>query len=173
MTTESRTSFAMAAMDFAGMFNAFFSEKSIAGFVPELTSPEGQSTGGGKQARQHITLNSMTDDKSLVMGYCNNVEKKAELRSFDYVADQYKKRYQGETFPVGRKAYDGLLQHLKNFFSSQSLAVSVAADRPARAAAPAPAAKTGKSSTGLIIGVAVGVLVVVAVLVYFLVLNKS
>jgi len=171
MTTESRTSFTMAAMDFAGMFNAFFSEKPVAGFISELTAPEGPSTGGGVQARQHITLTHQVEGKSLVVGHCNNVEKKAELRGYDYAAGQYKQRYGGEAFPVGRAQYEDLLKHFNNFFTSQSLTVGMAVEK--KAPAPTPAAKAGKSSTGLIIGIVVGLLVVAAGLVYFFVFHQS
>ena len=171
MTTESRTSFAMAAMDFAGMFNAFFSEKPVAGFISELTSPEGQSTGGGVQARQHITMTHQVESKNLVVGSCNNVEKKVELRSYEYVAGQYKQRYGGEAFPVGRAEYEDLVKHFNNFFTSKSLTVSMIAEK--KASAPTPAARAGKSSTGLIIGIVVGLLVVAAGLVYFFVFHQS
>ena len=120
---QKRTEFAMAAVDFAGMFNAYFDPISILGFKVGITAPEGQSTGGGVQARQHITL-SDESGKSVVVGACNTVEKTAELRTFEHASSIFSQRYENMPFPIPRGEYDNLRQKFAQFFQSQSFHVS-------------------------------------------------
>lgn len=52
----------------------------------ELTAPSGQSTGGGKQALQHLCLQPQrTGHPTIVAGTINAVGKEAQLRTFEYV----------------------------------------------------------------------------------------
>ena len=165
MTEDKRTEFAMAAVDFSGLFNSYFSDKSFGGYKVELTAPEGQSTGGGVQARQHITLVSPADGHTVVVGACNNFEKTAELRTYDHVSARFSQRHSGAAFPVDSGEFSVLRQNLTDFFNSQSFTLSTTA-APA-AATRAPAAQAGKSSSGLIIFVVVLLLLVAAGLVYY------
>jgi len=153
------------------LFNSYFADKSFEGYKVELTAPEGQSTGGGVQARQHITLVSPDDGHTVVVGACNNVEKSAELRTYDHVANRFSQRHSGAAFPVDSGHFSVLRQNLTDFFTSQSFAVTTSA-APA-AAARAPAAQTGKSSSGLIILVVVLLLLIAAGLVYYFGFYKS
>lgn len=55
-------------------------------YVVELLAPEGQTTGGGKQALQHLRLRPRRQGYAdVVAGSVNPVEKHAELRSFEHV----------------------------------------------------------------------------------------
>ena len=54
-------------------------------YVVELLAPEGQTTGGGKQALQHIRLRPRRKGYAdVVAGSVNPVEKHAELRTFEH-----------------------------------------------------------------------------------------
>ncbi|MBX3220800.1 MAG: hypothetical protein KF795_09790 [Labilithrix sp.] len=56
-------------------------------YAVELTAPQGMSTGGGKQALQHLRLRPRREGYAvLVAGTVNQVELRAELRDYDHVA---------------------------------------------------------------------------------------
>lgn len=60
----------------------------------ELTVPQGMSTGGGKQALQHVRLNPRRGGYNVfVAGTVNQVERRAELRDFDHVAIMHEVRH--------------------------------------------------------------------------------
>ena len=152
MTEQKRTEVAMAAVDFAGLFNSYFDPVNVMGFKIQLTAPEGQSTGGGVQARQHITMIDEAGGKTVVVGACNTAQKTAELRTHDHVASRFGAHYEGTPFPIPAGEYDGLRQKFAQFFQSQGYTVSTAVQRKA-AGGGAPA--KGGSSTGLIIALVV------------------
>jgi hypothetical protein len=53
-------------------------------YVVELLAPEGVSTGGGKQALQHLRLRPRREGFSVIVaGSVNPIEKWAELRTFE------------------------------------------------------------------------------------------
>ncbi|MBX3197616.1 MAG: hypothetical protein KF894_05690 [Labilithrix sp.] len=56
-------------------------------YAVELTAPQGMSTGGGKQALQHLRLRPRREGYAvLVAGTVNQVERRAELRDYDHMA---------------------------------------------------------------------------------------
>jgi hypothetical protein len=60
----------------------------------ELTVPQGMSTGGGKQALQHIRLVPRRPGYNVfVAGTVNQVERRADLRDFDHVAIMHEVRH--------------------------------------------------------------------------------
>jgi hypothetical protein len=164
MTEDPRTQFALAAVDFAKLFNDTFGTTNLAGFIPKLTAPEGQSTGGGVQALQHITLEN-AEGKAIVVGSCDNVTKQAELRVYDHVAGLFAKRFEGMAFPVGKAEFDQLQSRFKDFLEMQAIRVGLA--KPPVAAPSAQAAPRGKSSATLWILIVVLVLAIAGGLVYF------
>ena len=165
METETRTKFAMAAVDFATVFNSSFSETTMEGYKVKLTAPEGQSTGGGVQALQHITLANEADGSTVVVGTVNNAERSVELRSFDHIASLFQQRYAGRIFPVDRVQYDNLQQRFSTFFQSQSFQVTVSQAPP-----PKPSA-TAKGSSVWALGIIAVVLLIIA-LIYFFFLHQ-
>jgi hypothetical protein len=55
-------------------------------YIVELLAPEGLSTGGGKQALQHLRLRPRRQGYGIIVaGSVNPVEKFAELRTFEHV----------------------------------------------------------------------------------------
>lgn len=139
---------AAQAVSFAELFNAAFKE-GVAGQVAyrvEITEPAGPSTGGGRQALQHIRLVPADGGSAIVVGSVNQVSKSAELRTYDHVSDLHAARFQGAQFPIDRPRYVDLLDRLQRFFDTEHFRVvvvdvtpSLAPPRPqpSRSAAPA------------------------------------
>jgi len=115
------TQVAGAAIDFAEFFNLAF-KQGLEGAWPckiELTAPQGQSTGGGKQALQHIRLVPADGSPTLVIGSVNKPGLKVELRTYIYTANMYGVRMKGKDFPVDEPRFTALIQRLYYFFTSQ------------------------------------------------------
>ena len=165
MPDDPRTQFALAAVDFAKLFSDTFGSVNLSGFMPKLTAPSGQSTGGGVQALQHITLDNDAAGKTIVVGSCDNVSKQAELRVYDHVVGSFSRRFDGMAFPVGKAEFDDLHNRFKDFLEMQAIRVSLA--RPPIAQPRAAAAPKGKSSATLWILVAVLALAIAGGLVYY------
>ncbi|RME25183.1 MAG: hypothetical protein D6806_08310 [Deltaproteobacteria bacterium] len=125
ITDDKRTRFAMAAVDFANLFNEVFKSTQIEGYTLSLTAPEGPSTGGGVQSLQHITLQK-PGAKALVMGSCDKLGRQAELRNYEQVAAIYAQRTGGEALPLPRSGYDQLLGKVREFLKSQEFRVEMA-----------------------------------------------
>jgi hypothetical protein len=170
MTEQKRTEFAMAAVDLAGLFNAYFQPVNLVGYQVQLTAPEGQSTGGGIQARQNIVLVDQTAGKRVVVGACNTVEKTVELRTHAHVAARFGQRYEGMPFPVPAGEFDGLRQKLTQFFSGQGFQVATATAPKAQAAA---ATRTSGPSVGWIVAIGLAVAAIAGALVWFFVFRQA
>ena len=85
MAEVKHTQFAMKALGLADMFRVAIGEQPVGGSVKyrvELAAPEGTSTGGGTQAVQPLKLIPVQGGATLVAGSANQVEGKAELRSY-------------------------------------------------------------------------------------------
>jgi hypothetical protein len=159
-----RTRFAIQALDFSEAFNAGLGTLRLAPgeYRPELTSPEGPSTGGGVQATQHIRLVSARQGFStLVVGSANQRSAQAELRSFDYVDAVHRERF-GKPAPLDRRQYEQFLGMARNFFDTHRLTTTLAAPPPELVqrggATGGGAPQGGISMMGVVIGVVVGLL---------------
>ncbi len=160
---ELRTRFAVRAIDFAETFNAGLGAMSIqpGAYRPQLTAPDGPSTGGGVQAVQHVRLVAARQGfPSILVGSANQRFGTAELRSYEYIDAVHRERWR-RPVPLDRSDYEDFLDAAKNFFEANQLVVTVAgpADalaRSAQADAPADAA-SGRSV--IAIGVVTGLLI--------------
>lgn len=129
-----RTQFTMKALDMSEMFGATFGDIRLTGRTPrrpELTAPEGQSTGGGAKAVQSITLTP--DDPTagmLVAGTVNGAANTAELRGYPYLEATYKMRYQGQRLDIPVDSYQRFLEEAKKFLESQAYNVTVVNQLP-------------------------------------------
>jgi hypothetical protein len=154
---QQRTQFAMRALDLADIFKIKVGDRLVGmstRYRPELSAPEGQSTGGGKQAVQHITLvPSEGDGPVLVAGSANAVDKVAELRSYEHMEQLHARRFKGKVLPLDRGPYMELLQRLQIFFAEQR--ISVVFTQPTPEVAPAPRNQMGVIL--LLVGIAVAV----------------
>jgi hypothetical protein len=64
-------------------------------YAVELTAPQGMSTGGGKQALQHLRLLPRRQGFSVIVaGTVNQVERRAELRDHDHISVMSQVRFQ-------------------------------------------------------------------------------
>jgi len=91
-----RTRLAAKFVDLAADVNDAFSEFSIGAgaWAAELTAPQGMSTGGGKQALQHLRLRPRRPGYSVMVGgIVNQVDKHAELRDYAHMCMMHEVRF--------------------------------------------------------------------------------
>src|SRR5262249_31327780 len=112
-----RTQYSVQAMDLAATFNSALAKFHLmpGDYVPELTAPEGPSTGGGVQALQRLRIVPRHPAfPTLVCGDVNQKDGRAELRTWDHVDALYRQRFK-RPLPIDRAQYDQFLQMAKNF----------------------------------------------------------
>jgi hypothetical protein len=161
-----QTHHAIAAHDLAEAITASLRNISVGpgAYSPELTAPEGPSTGGGLQSLQHLRLVPRSEGfPTLVVGSADQTLKKAELRSFDYVDRVYRERF-NKPVPLDEAQYGEFLSMARNLFEVMHLNPRVVG--PPVASEPPPAARTFP-----VLGV-VGVVGLVLVIVAFLVFKN-
>jgi hypothetical protein len=79
-------------------------------YVVELLAPEGQTTGGGKQALQHLRLRPRRQGHAdVIAGSVNPVEKHAELRTFEHAHLVYEMRFK-KGFDITPQEWEQLLR---------------------------------------------------------------
>ena len=79
----------------------------------EVSEPSGPSTGGGKRARQSITLVPISGEGGVIMcGWLDVAQKAADLRPYDEIAEQFKARF-GMKFDVTADEYRILMLDLE------------------------------------------------------------
>lgn len=125
--------FAMKAMSLADFFNMSAGAQPVGESVKyraELTAPDGPSTGGGKQAVQHISLIPETGGATIVAGNCNQVDGTAQLRSHAYLEWMHAQRFQGAALPLEKAAYDAFFEKCEKFFATHKLKLTVAQPPP-------------------------------------------
>ena len=125
MAESNRTQFAMKALSLADFFNASVGQKRVSGYKVVLAAPDGPSTGGGKQALQHISLIPDAGGMTITAGSANGVEKTAELRTWDHLAALHAQRFKGKSFPLDKVSYNELMKRMQAFFVDQRLSVVV------------------------------------------------
>lgn len=83
------------------------------GYIVELLAPEGQSTGAGKQALQHVRLRARREGKAaIVAGSVNPLEKHAELRTFEHACLVHQVRF-ARPFEISLAEWEQLLRKLE------------------------------------------------------------
>jgi hypothetical protein len=136
-----RTQIAMQALDFASVFNVMIGKDRLSGnpsYRVEMSAPEGPSTGGGKQALQHIKLVPDGGGAVIVAGTAHTVEKQAELRTYDHLEALHAARFKGAELPLDRVRYGELVKKMQRFFADQRMHVLIVdAPRPPSRALPA------------------------------------
>src|SRR6185312_4105924 len=94
-------------------------------FSVELSAPDGPSTGGGKQALQHIKLIPDGGGMAVVIGSADTALNVAEVRTFEHVVALYAQRFRGAPLPVDPARYAELCRTLAQFFDSLGMQVAV------------------------------------------------
>jgi len=116
-----------------------------------MTEPDGPSTGGGVQAMQHLKLvPPQPNMPTLVVGYVNQRDGTAELRTLHYVDTMCRERFK-QGAPLDPAQYSAFVETAKAFLGALGLRVSLAsppselAERAGSSASIAPA-KGGSSA---------------------------
>lgn len=137
---EARTAFAARALDMVELFKLYCGGDRIVGssstFRLELDAPEGPSTGGGKQAVQHIKL-VPNRGTTIVVGCANQITGTCELRTYDYLAEQHALRFKGQPLPFARDNYNDVLKKLQSFFGGRRMLLTTVDMTRAAAGSPA------------------------------------
>jgi hypothetical protein len=162
---------AAQAVSLAELFVSSF-EQGLEGpvhFRVELSAPDGPSTGGGKQALQHVKLIPEGGGLAIVIGSADTTRSMAEIRTFDHIAMLYAERFRGAAIPVEAGRYNELGEKLANFFRSMRMQVRFTELEAARSAgAPRsrrPVEVSGEGNSGWlpsIAAIALAFLVLVA-----------
>jgi hypothetical protein len=157
-----QTQFSARATDLAESYRATMGRLRLGphGFTPDMTSPEGPSTGGGVQAMQHLRLlPPQPTMPTLVVGHLNKRDGTAELRTLEYVDAICRERFK-QGAPIDPAQYAQFLQSAQGFLAACGLRVTFAgppADLVSRAMAPTPSMAPPKSG-GWVVAVLVTLL---------------
>jgi hypothetical protein len=163
-----QTQFSVRATDLAESFRSTVGRLRVGphGFVPDMTAPEGPSTGGGVQAMQHLRLiPPQPNMPTLVIGHLNQREGTAELRTLEYVDAICRERFR-QGAPLDPGQYAGFLQSAQGFLTACGMRVAFAgppADLMARLMAPTPSMVPKKGNAGLVVGI-LGAIALVGIL---------
>lgn len=148
-----RTAFAQQAVDFSDYFDMLFEKIVVEGGAPRkptLVAPDGISTGGGKQARQHLVLKADEDVvPAVTVGWVDRGQGMVCLRTFDCLVDQFKQRK--KPFDLEQESYDVFFNKAKDFFTREKMPVKVESAARPSAAAPVPVAPEASPNRGMLV----------------------
>jgi hypothetical protein len=163
-----QTQYSVQASDFADSYRATMGRLRVGphGYVPDVTAPEGPSTGGGVQALQHLRLVPPQPNlPTLVVGSVNGRDRQAELRTLEHVDAICRERFK-QGAPLDPGQYAAFLQSAQGFLNACGMRVAYTgppAELLARLAAPTPSMAPQTGGGRIVIGV-VGTVFLVAVL---------
>jgi hypothetical protein len=172
-----RTQFSIQASTLADSYRSTVGRLRVGphGYSPDMTAPEGQSTGGGVQAMQHLRLlPPQPNMPAIVVGHANQRDGAAELRTWEHVDAICRERFK-QGAPLDPAAYQEFLQAAQGFLAACGLRVNVAPTPDEMRLAPAgePEAPAPRGKRGLALGIAGGVIALaVAVAVWVLVVAR-
>ena len=138
-----QTQFSVRATDLAESFRTTVGRYRVGpyGFAPDMTAPEGPSTGGGVQAMQHLKLMPPQPNlPTLVVGHLNQRDGTAELRTLEHVDAICRERFK-QGAPLDPGQYAQFLQAAQAFLQACGLRVAFAGpprELLAKLAAPTP-----------------------------------
>jgi hypothetical protein len=134
-----RTTYAQQGIDFVLLFHLKFKDEAFDGYRPMLRGPPAESTGGGKQAVQHMVLHpAVPGEPVLTMGQVNVVTKTAKLRTYDCMLELHEQRFKKKTLPVTQSSYLAFFNRLLEFMKKQAMQVEIESRPPPLAASVAP-----------------------------------
>jgi hypothetical protein len=116
------TQLAGKAMDMAEMFDTVLSSP-FPGWRAEAAAPVGPSTGGGLQARQHLSLIS-PDGGRIAIGSVDWPQNKASLRSHAVVNAVHLQRF-GRSLPIMATDYQAFIDRLVLFLKGVNVSVQL------------------------------------------------
>lgn len=141
------TVLAREGVNVAQLLNTALSKRTLGKLTPrrlDVAAPIGQSTQGGKKARQSVTLIPVSGEGPSVMcGWIDAAQRVAELREYQDVAVQYKSRF-GERFEVSAEEYATLMKDLSKML--QPLGFQIAEEEEDEDDSPRARSQGGASS---------------------------
>lgn len=147
---DARTAFASKALELSDMFMIKFGRRAFGGAVPRgvHVAPPEESTGGGVRAREAISLVPAggAPGSTLVIGWMNVAENRAELRTYDVLDEIHRQRF-GSPLDLVRGEYEGFLDEARRFFSEEAIALELLTEAPAPPPVRAAAAANGAPRT--------------------------
>lgn len=100
-----------------------------AAYTVELTSPQGMSTGGGKQALLHLRLHPRREGFAVILaGTVNPVAHRAELRDYEHIAAWHYVRFE-RPVPLSRQLWEEFLRRAESVLRDAGIE-SVRVPRP-------------------------------------------
>ncbi len=174
-----QTQFSVRASDLAETFRASLGRVRVGphGYAPDMTEPDGPSTGGGVQALQHLKLvPPQPNMPTLVVGQVNQRDGTAELRTLHYVDTMCRERFK-QGAPLDPGQYSSFIEVAKSFLVACGIRVSLASPPPELAARaegtrPSSAPSPDRSTSALVWGVVVVLLGALGASVYWFLLRK-
>lgn len=82
----------------------------------ELSAPAEESTDGGRLAVQHVSIVPEGGGPTTVIATAYQVDRLAQGRQYEVVAETHKMRFHTNTFPVSPSQFDEMTRKLKDFF---------------------------------------------------------
>jgi hypothetical protein len=163
-----QTQFSVRATSLAESFRSTVGRLRVGphGFVPDMTAPEGPSTGGGVQSTQHVRLvPPQPNMPTLVVGSLNPKDGTAELRTLEYVDAISRERFR-QGAPLDPTQYTQFLQSAQGFLAACGMRVTYAgppAELLARVMAPTPSMTPPSGAGRIVVGI-LGAIVLVGIL---------
>jgi len=155
----------MQGLSLTDRFDAYFVHNQVSGFTPKLVDPS-DSTGGGKQAVQHVVLEP-ADSRAPVLtaGWVNCATSQAKLRTLACMQHILSRRSTGQSVALNAMAYQQFFEGAWKFLQENGMQLA-AEHEPPDAVAPA---KTQSSGThGWVWGLLVLIVFAAAVAALFL-----
>ncbi|MBN2575570.1 MAG: hypothetical protein JXP73_13480 [Deltaproteobacteria bacterium] len=109
----------------------------------ELSAPSEESTDGGRLAVQHVSIAPEDGGPATVIATAYQVDRRAEARQYEAVAEAYKQRFRTNAFPVSPGQFDEMTRKLKAFFTQFGFTFEIQPLALARPSATAPRATAG------------------------------
>ena len=181
MTTPvKRTMMAQQALETSDLLNLRFASRVVGHTVKRklmVDAPDGPSSDGGKKVRQSIVLAPVNDADAgtIMVGWLDIAQKRAELRLYEVVKSQYEQRYH-QPFDVDKAPYDALMRDVQSMLGVQDITVAIIQDTPpaltesARATlanVPPPASSSG-NVVAVVMAIGAILLIGLALVAYFL-----
>ncbi len=124
-----RTEVSNAAVALSDMYEVHCARLTLQGDMPRrpvLSVPEGPSTGGGKLARQHITLEpDGAATSSVTVGWVELPTHRASLKTFPCLLEAHRARYGSRPFPLDGVGYEKFLELTRSFLSDQGFTIEM------------------------------------------------
>jgi hypothetical protein len=149
-----RTLFAQAAVNLATYFEMMFEDTRVGGVCPRrpiLKVPEGESTGGGRQAVQHIILKPEKPGfPTITVGWINMSNHTAQLKTYGCLEALQAQRYGGGP-GVDRMSYQDFLDQVQRLCGQQSVTLTWQVEPPKGPAPVKEIRRVGRSHTFLMV----------------------